>query len=183
MKKRKSNRLQNYDCSSEGAYFITLVTANRQNLFGEIVDEEMILNALGEIVHEEWIKTGDMRPHVRLDEFIIMPNHFHAILFLMNDNRRGGLHPPEHTLSQNRAHRSAPLRRKPKSLGSLVAGFKSAATTRINHHRNTPAQPVWQRNYHDRIIRNERELNATRQYILDNPLQWAQDTENSANIK
>lgn len=168
---RKSIRLPEYDYSSGGGYFITLCCHQKQPLFGQIVDEDVLLSRFGEIVKEEWIKTEQIRPGVQLDEFIIMPDHFHAILFFSESLN-------EHAVG---AHSCAPLQqhiapqqhgiqfRQPRSLGSLVAGFKSAVTTRINILHQTPGEKVWQRNYYEYIIRDEKDLEDIREYILNNP--------------
>ena len=75
------------------------------------------------------------------------------------------------------------LYRRPRSIASVVAGFKSAVTKRINEIRGTPGLPVWQRNYYEHIIRTEEELNRIRQYIIDNPVHWEEDEENLAHLK
>ena len=80
--------------------------------------------------------------------------------------------------AKGKAHGRAPLHRPAKSLGAFIAGFKSACTKRINEIRSTPGLPVWQRNYYERIIRNETELNAIREYIISNPAKWQEDEEN-----
>jgi putative transposase len=167
---RRSTRLPAYDYAQAGAYFVTMVAHRRQCLFGEIGDGRVTLNPCGEVIADEWLRSAQIRPAARLDEFIVMPNHIHGIV-IIRDQPVVGAHScaplPE-----------APLRRPPRSLGSLIAGFKSAATKRIKETRGTPGQPVWQRNYYEHIIRNEEELDAIRQYIADNPLRWAEDREN-----
>ncbi len=169
---RRSIRLRDYDYRQAGAYFITICTHQKECLFGDVINDEMLLSEMGQIVSEEWVRTAIIRPEIELDAFVVMPNHVHGIVvFATNagvDNEVG-------------AHARAPLRREPKSLGALVAGFKSVVTKRINTLRSTPLIPVWQRNYYERIIRHERELNAAREYIQNNPLQWALDRENPAN--
>jgi len=111
---------------------------------------------------------------------MIMPNHLHGIIVIHDVGAHGRA-----PFQQNRAPQQqsrTPLHRKPKSLGSLIAGFKSVATKKINIHRQLPGCPIWQRNYFDHIIRDEEELNAIREYIQSNPLMWAQDNENPANL-
>jgi REP element-mobilizing transposase RayT len=137
------------------------VALRRQPLFGGLVGEEIHLNDVGQIVAQEWRRTGELRPEISLDEFVIMPNHFHAILFI-NESKLIG--------RPVGAHRGAHLRREPGSLGAIIAGFKSAASTHAK-------QKLWQRNYHDRIIRNEDELNKIREYIMYNPLLLSQIIE------
>ncbi|HCR70170.1 MAG TPA: transposase [Anaerolineae bacterium] len=175
---RKSTRMQGYDYSSAGAYFITLVTYQRDMLFGDIKNGEMKLNRHGEIVREEWFKSADIRKEIRLypEEFVVMPNHIHGIVWIVVDVvGADGVRPIEAN-NDVKAHGHAPLHRKPKSLSSFVAGFKSSVTKRIRDELNETG--IWQRNYHDRIIRNERELDAIRKYIEMNPLNWEQDEEN-----
>ncbi|UYN89655.1 MAG: hypothetical protein KIT08_00070 [Anaerolineales bacterium] len=168
--RRDSNRLQGYDYSLPGAYFVTLVSKNREAIFGRLVGEQIVLHEAGQIVVEEWRKTSDLRSDVSLDEFVVMPDHFHAILLLQGKPLASDGSPNRNSLG---AHRGAPLhnsrlRREPNSLGSIIAGFKSKVSQRIG-------RSVWQRNYFDRIIRDESELNKFREYILYNPLLLSQE--------
>jgi REP element-mobilizing transposase RayT len=96
-----------------------------------------------------------------------MPNHFHAIVFIKEIGQTNSLT----NISKSTFLRSS------RSLGSLVAGFKSSVTTKVNLFRGTPAFPVWQRNYYDHIIRDEADLNRIREYIVNNPLKWELDRE------
>ncbi|GAB4364788.1 MAG: transposase [Elainellaceae cyanobacterium] len=161
---RQSIRLKGYDYSSSGVYFITLCTHQRQCLFGEIVAGETQLNLYGEIVAEEWQRTPEIRANFAIDNWVVMPNHFHGIVIIEN---------PDRSLSFRRAHSSAPLRdqlhRRPQSLSSFVAGFKSITTKRINTIRNAARTPVWQRNYYEHIIRDQDSATTIRQYIQNNP--------------
>ena len=163
---RRSIRLRGFDYTSHGAYFVTIVTDGRRQLFGRIIGDEMRLNAAGRIVAEEWQRSGELRSNVEIDAFVVMPNHFHGIVFLTQTD--------EGTL------RSAPTRSfgggMAGSLPVVVRNFKGAVTRRMRERGFD--EPVWQRNYHERVIRNERELQAIRQYIIDNPRQWALDKEN-----
>lgn len=170
---RNSIRWRDHDYALHGAYFVTVCAALKQHLFGEIADGEMRLNALGEILESCWLEIPEHFPHVKLDAFVIMPNHVHFIVWIVNDspNAVG-------------AHGHAPLRngvahRKPRSLGSFVGGFKSAITKRINESRETPGVPVWQRNYDERVVRAA-ELEDTRKYIHQNPLAWHLDEYRTA---
>ena len=126
----------------------------RQPIFGQRIGESINLSPVGQIVQNEWLRTGEIRPDITLDEYVIMPDHFHAILFIKE------LFQTEEDLA---AHRSAQLRRPPHSLGLIVAGFKSATS-------RSASKSLWQRNYYDWIIRNEQELNRNRNYIIYNPL-------------
>ena len=167
---RRSIRLKGYDYSQAGAYFVTICTYDRVCLFGEIVDGEMVLNDSGRIVVNEWARTAQIRDEIELDEFVVMPNHVHGIIWIVGQHDI-----PKIVVG---AHRGAPLHRAPRSLGSLIAGFKSTITKRINQDRGTPGAPVWQRNYYEHIIRDEESLNRIRQYIAGNPLRWHLDREN-----
>ncbi len=166
--RRRSIRLRDFDYATHGAYFITLVTHERRELFGRITEDEMLLNAAGRVVTEEWLRSREVRSNVEIDEFVVMPNHFHGIVFLLQDDQ-GIL-------------RNAPTRSFGSSMtGSLpvvIRNFKGAVTRRIREHGSVA--PVWQRNYYERVIRSERELQAIRQYVVDNPRQWALDKENPA---
>ena len=171
---RRSVRLPGHDYSSAGAYFLTICTHQREAPLGEIVNDEMVLSDSGRIVAQEWERTGALRSCATLDEFVVMPNHVHGIIMITD----GGS-------SSVGAQRAAPLPPdaiprndvQPRSLGAIVRGFKSAVTKRINALRGTP---FWQRGYYEHIIRNDRELRAIRQYIADNLLKWALDSENPA---
>jgi REP element-mobilizing transposase RayT len=175
---RHSIRLPEYDYSQPGEYFITIVTRQREQLFGEILDDRMRLNSVGQIVREEWLKTPIIRHEVELGEFIIMPNHFHAIVHI-NDMTPIDLSMyPDNPCRGDRP--VAPTKRPgpaPKSLGALVSGFKSAVTVRINEYRRTPGLPVWQRNYWEHIITSDREYETIDAYIASNPENWLSDPE------
>jgi len=163
---RHSIRLKGYDYSQAGAYSVTICTLERECLFGNIVDGQMVLNDAGRMVADEWVKTEQIRHEIELDAWVIMPNHFHAIVFINGNGVCRGDRPV------------APTGPQPKSLGSLMAGFKSSVTKRINELRGTPGTPLWQRNYYEHIIRNEKSLNRIRQYIHNNPVNWEMDEEN-----
>jgi putative transposase len=169
---RRSIRLKGYDYSQAGAYFVTICSWNKECIFGEITNGEMHLNELGRIVSGEWHRSSEIRKEIELDTFLIMPNHIHGIVVIN-----------AYTSSYVGANGRSPLQMKPKSISSFVAGFKSSVTKQINQIRNTPGIPVWQRNYYEHIIRNEKELNQIREYIVNNPIQWELDTENPQNTK
>lgn len=174
---RRSIRLQGYDYTAEGAYFLTICAHEREPLFGEVVGAEARLNACGEIVAEEWRRTAVVRPNVALDAFVVMPNHIHAILILKN-----GMHVSSAVGATRRVATAAPVPvrgNRPslssQSLGAVVGQFKSLAAKRINVLRQTPRAPVWQRNYYERVIRDDTELNGIRLYVADNPVNWTED--------
>ncbi len=191
---RRSIRLRGYDYTQAGAYFVTIVTQEREPLFGNVADGEMVLSAYGRVAATMWQRIPRHFPHVELDEWVVMPNHIHGIIVITGVVRgRGDAFPTKHSGSAGVAHGEtsiasqvpdgecvAPTGPPSGSLGAIVGNFKSVVTRRINRMRKTSGARVWQRNYYERIIRNERELNAIRQYIHDNPARWRDDTENPA---
>jgi putative transposase len=157
---RRSIRLKGFDYSSAGAYFVTIVAWRREMLFGDVVDGEVVLNDFGKIVAEKWQWLEAQYEYVELGAWVVMPNHFHGILVI----RRGD-------------SRIAPTP-KIKPLGRLIGAFKTVSTKHINLLRNTEGQVVWQRNYYEHIIRNDREWENIHRYIESNPSMWAEDEEN-----
>jgi REP element-mobilizing transposase RayT len=125
------------------------------------------------VVEEEWLKTAEIRKNVELDVFVVMPNHFHGILVIV-DKCRGTVHRAP-TLEQFAKPTSG-------SLPTIVRYFKSAVTRRINELRGAPNMPVWQRNYYEHVIRNENDLDEIREYIVNNTLKWDLDSENPNNV-
>lgn len=180
---RHSLRLSGYDYGRPGAYFVTVCTQGRECLFGDVVDGEMVLSTFGQIVAEEWARTPKIRREIELDAFQVMPNHIHGIVVITgasnSSHDRGlGADVGAHGRAPLQDNRGSGLWRPPKSLGSFIAGFKSAVTKRINIVRGEPGRSVWQRNYFERIIRNEKELDSIRFYISQNPAKWRLDREN-----
>jgi len=182
---RKSPRHPRFDYRTHAAYFVTICTHHRQHLFGRVVDASMRLSLFGKIAAAEWIRSGSIRDEVVLDAWVIMPDHMHGIVCLVPSGTtqvsprgyrlRLETHDPSSFREENRSLRSGvngPVRYG-RSLGSMIAGFKSAATTRINRIRRTPGAPVWQSRYHDRILRDERAWRACRHYIRQNPARWS----------
>ncbi len=160
-------RLREYDYTDQGPYFITICTAGRAPLFGEIADLQMTLSPAGEVVAREWERTAAIRgDEIILDAFVVMPNHVHGIVTLVN--------PPEPDGFEIRTQSSSLLRR-PGSLGAFVGGFKGAVTSEIRNQNNDPGMAVWQRNYYDHIIRNARIHDKIREYIVTNPEHWTDD--------
>lgn len=180
---RHSYRLQGYDYSAPGAYFITLCAYQRQCLFGSIIDGQMQPNDLGQIVAEEWQKSSEIRQEIELDEWVLMPNHFHGIVWITPPDSPTGVGAKGPSPLRQREHPHPPRVEKTgimplmksRSLSSLVAGFKTITTKRINQLRNAPGTPVWQRNYYDHIIRHKDALQKIRQYVQTNPQKWQID--------
>lgn len=172
--RRRSIRLDSYDYSRCGAYFITLCTEGSIPIFGTIENGEMFLNNVGTMVREEWLKSAQIRSEIELDEFVIMPNHLHGIIFIRDM--------AELPVGATRG-RPLPCGPKSRSIGAIIGGFKSAVTHRINEQQNTQNVIIWQRSYFEHIIHNENSLNKIRCYIRQNPLNWSLDNERDSLIK
>jgi putative transposase len=178
---RHSLRLKGYDYSQAGAYFVTMCAQDRACLLGEIVNDGMQLNSAGEMVQRWWHELEHKFPSIELDTHAIMPNHFHGIVVITTDV--GGdlrVAPAVDTHEPGQTHRSAPT--KP-SLPQIVQWFKTMTTNEYLRNVKQNGWPplrgkLWQRNYHEPIIRNYEDLQRTRQYVSNNPLQWALDSEN-----
>ncbi|WP_159790019.1 transposase [Sodalinema gerasimenkoae] len=173
---RRSIRLPHYNYAQPGLYFITICAYQRQCLFANISNGSIELTTYGEIVAEEWKRSSDIRNEIQLDTWVVMPNHFHGLVEIVGGtaNRVGA---DGRTANRMRANSRSPQRdrMKSKSISSLISGFKSAVTYRINGLRQTPGNPVWQRNYYEHIVRNESECDRLRDYIFQNPHRWQQD--------
>jgi len=187
---RRSMRLKGYDYTQPGAYFVTLVTYHRDEIFGEVANGVMKLSPLGQIVHDEWIRSAEIRKEIELfeDEFVVMPNHVHGIVWIVppivgadgihpdsgiHQSETGVRHTPQPDPETGARRAPQPLQRAPKSLGSFIAGFKSSVTSRAG--RELDMTGIWQRNYYDHIIRSENEFQAIWNYIDNNPQKWGSD--------
>jgi REP element-mobilizing transposase RayT len=176
--RRHSIRLPSFDYASAGAYFVTIVTAKRACVYGEVDDKTCRLSALGEIVESEWRKTAEIRDSVELDEFVVMPNHLHGIIWIKvatDAPTEQGTPPRAPTLR-------AFGRPVSKSLSTIINNVKGRVTTRVRELTGIADQAVWQRGFYERIIRNDEELRRTREYIIANPRLWSEDEENPAHV-
>jgi putative transposase len=175
---RRSIRLKGYDYSQPGAYFITICTKDKIRILGNIEGERVIYSQIGKIAEECWLNIPDHFPNVKLDQWIIMPNHIHGIIFI-HDSRRGEAFVEDHNQMKPPTANASPVRHPkgttPKSLSAIIQNFKSVSTRRVNKLQVTPRKSLWQRGYYDRIIRNEMELDHIRRYIQENPLKWDLD--------
>jgi len=170
----QSARLQNWDYSSCGLYFITICTVNRELYFGDIVNGEMILSAVGELAKAYWNEIPKHFPFVELDEFVIMPNHVHGIITINkpNDgkyNDKCNVETPNLGVSTTTI---ASKKWNPGSLGVIINQYKRICT--INA-RKIHADFAWQSRFHDHIIRNDESFQKIRDYIINNPLRWKED--------
>jgi len=191
LRDRQSYRLPSFDYRQAGAYFLTICTFGRAC----ILEDHAIRLAL----ERSWFSILRRVRGMRADEFVVMPNHVHGIIWIVKSPADGAQHS---RLSKVTTHNdrglviedgsgcmgAAPLqadakllRVLPGSLGAFVGGFKSSTTKRINEIRGSPGAPVWQRNYYEHIVRNEADLARIRQYIRDNPRRWSEDPENPMN--
>jgi len=204
---RHSIRLKDYDYSQAGAYFITICAQNRECLFGEIANGKMWLNNAGQMVEKWYYELANKYPDIQCQEHIVMPNHFHCIIHNVgadlrvcpNNARQSHNTVHIHNAGQlhnimGQSHRIAPTdiqksdeHTMGEQIGSplrnVVQWFKTMTTNEyIRHVKQNGWRPfkgkLWQRNYYEHIIRNEKELNEVREYILTNPLKWDLDDEN-----
>ncbi|KAF0219731.1 MAG: hypothetical protein FD174_1744 [Geobacteraceae bacterium] len=181
--RRRSIRLKGYDYSIAGAYFVTIRVhvgaglPRPECLFGEIVEESVRLNPAGDIVQAVWEGLPEHYPHVVLDAFVIMPNHVHGIVAIVGAGSPRPISPDNQNQGGETQGGETPPLRKP-TLGQIVGYFKYQTTKQINQMRDNPGVPVWQRNYYERVIRNENELTGIREYIQCNPKRWEEDEEN-----
>lgn len=149
---RKSPRLQGYDYSQSGTYFVTICTHKRYFHFGDILGDMMKYSLLGLSAIKFWKSIPEHYKSIELDYFVVMPNHIHGILVLEDNS--------------------------PK-LGIIIGTYKAAVTRTAR--QNGIFHKIWQSSYHDHIVRNEKSLNYIRQYVLYNPEKWAEDKYYSEN--
>lgn len=188
---RRAIRLNGYDYSQAGAYFVTICSHNKEPFF-ENAD-------IKQIVTDEWHFLARRFQNIELDEFIVMPNHVHGIIIIGSVGvglalpSKAGLALPnnisntakgEPRLAPAQEHKNNTGGTNPGStLGDIICAFKSRTAIHINRYRNTQGKPVWQRNYYEHIIRNEESMERIREYIANNPMRWDDDVENPINNK
>ncbi len=188
---RRSIRLKEYDYSQAGAYFVTICTKNRECLFGNISNDQMILNEYGEITEKCWFDLPNHYTNIQLGDFIIMPNHFHGIIEMLPVTVGVGLKPtptvtkptptatkpaPTHTTNPTPIGNAQPTHTTTiHGLPEIVRALKTFSSRRINEIRQTPGIPVWQRNYYEHIICNNESLYRITKYIINNPLNCEKD--------
>jgi len=169
-----STRLPNWDYSWPGWYFVTICTEERECFFRDVINGKMKLSEIGEIVKEEWLKTPKIRKNVKLDEWIIMPNHLHGVIIINNPT---AVETPRRGVSTDvRINKKW----KPNSLGSIINQIKSICTRRIR--LTIYREFAWQSRFYDHIVRDEKDLNRIRKYIIENPCNWEKDRNNFENL-
>ena len=208
---RRSLRLKHYDYSRAGYYFVTICTQGREHFFGEIVEGKMILNVAGEMINQLWYEIEDDFPNVYLHEFVIMPNHIHGIIEIVdtvgadsisalqthvslptsdsisaherkNDIESMNNHEPinnTHKQMNGINHQRADMESAP-TLSKIIQSFKRHTTIRyIKMVKNGTCPPfnkrIWQRNYHEHIVRNDADYERVATYTINNPLTWEND--------
>lgn len=178
-KRRKSTRLRHHDYSAPGYYFFTVVTQGRTHLFGRIDGETMLRSAPGEVVASVWLRLPLHYLHVALDEFVVMPNHVHGIVVLLDEADIRADQANTSGSPIGAGSKTAPTKHARRhGLPEVVRAFKTYSARAVNEARETPGAPVWQRSYYERVIRDEAELERAREYICLNPLKWHLDEEN-----
>jgi putative transposase len=189
---RRSIRLSGYDYRLSGAYFVTVCTHLQQITFGEVLNDEMRLNRFGRVVETLWKRITARSARIALNAFIVMPNHLHAVILILPQDdptpRKDGTLPATtagagmdlaiHITSSTDGD-VMDLGRlvtcESGSLGATVGNLKAVVTRRINDMRHSPGGVVWQRNYYERIVRNDAELGHIHAYIAGNPACWLED--------
>ena len=180
-----SIRLGGWDYRQSAWYFLTICTQDRRPHLGTIQNGIMGLSRAGCIAAKEWRRTPEVRTYVRLDAWIVMPNHVHGILGITTEspghNAAKSLDDPDvvdssrrdESTQENKHKSDNDFRLHAHSVGAIVGQYKSVCTKRIR----AACRPnfEWQARYYDRILRNRRERKAARRYILQNPATWTED--------
>lgn len=190
---RRSIRLKGYDYSQAGLYFVTICVQHREHLLGEIENGKMILNDAGMMVETEWLKLQERFKNIRLHEYVVMPNHFHAILEIVNvveatlvvvqkeEGQPQGIAPTiPVSPTDNGQPQGGASTTKNKTLGNILGAFQSIVTVEyIRGVKTLGWRPfdgkLWQRNYYEHIIRNEQSYQNISNYIINNPAKWTDD--------
>ncbi len=194
---RRSLRLHDCDYATPGLYFVTIVTDGRMTLFGEVIDGQMRLNHAGLIVRDEWLRTAVVRPNLEMlpNDLVVMPSHIHGIIGIREAPRATHRVAPTESVTAQADEPTAPetdsrdttgplvAHSRPRgpaqgSVGAIVGQFKSATTRQIRRRIPSARTPIWQRNFHDHVIRDQTDLDQIRKYILENPAKWETDREN-----
>ena len=181
--RRNSMRYAGFDYTSAGAYFVTICTRHGECLFGDIVNQEMVFNVVGEVANRCWWAISEHYPQVLLDEAVIMPNHGHGIIWIINDlehlaEARSGMACHAAT-SFSQATNEPVIREFGKpiagALSTIIGSYKSAVSKEVNDRKLQPSRMRWQSKFWDHIIRNDDDLERCRSYIRANPARWDKD--------
>ncbi len=170
---RRSIRLKDYDYSSGGDYFVTIVTHHRLPIFGHIQIDEMKLSGVGLIVHDTWINISGHFPNVELGPFVVMPNHIHGIITIIAEGRGTACRAPTDEFGIGERFGKPTI----KSIPTIIRSYKSAVTKQVNEKVEQTGFPLWQRNYYEHIITTDKEYERIENYIKNNPANWSMDKE------
>ncbi len=177
---RRSIRLKDYDYTQPGAYFVTIVAWHRQAIFGQVQAGEILLSPAGEIVRQVWENLPRHFKNITLGCAVVMPNHFHGIIFIEGRGEASaGINctsPSIHRADASPLH--GPKGTTTGSLSAIIQNFKSISSRKIARVMDRTGYPLWQRNYYERVMRNDDELRQMAEYILNNPSGWDTDNEN-----
>jgi putative transposase len=173
-KRRRSHlRLTGFDYSQAGAYFVTVCAKGRKNLFGHVVKEKIELNIYGGLVQRCWEDLPNKYSFIKLDRFVMMPNHMHGIILIVG----AGFPRPVDPFAAEGGGETPPLQKQP-SLSQIMGYFKYQSAKKINELRAAPGDKIWQRSFYEHVIRDDESLNRIREYIATNPRRWSLDREN-----
>jgi len=175
VRRRRSIRMPKFDYASGGVFFVTICVKGRECLFGEVVECQMRLNEAGRLAVDCWESIAVHRRNVELDTYVVMPNHVHGLLRVAPVGAT--LASPSSEPALRVAHGPPP-----NSIGAIVGAFKADVSRRMNRLRLARRHSVWQRDYHDHLVRNDRALDRIRNYIAANPARWSTDPENPERV-
>ncbi len=170
---REHIRLRGFDYRENHAYFVTVCSGGRSCIFGTVEGDQVRLTRRGMIIQACWKDVPNHHPFVELDQMIVMPNHFHAIICFVGNNVAAT---PASPIPQG----VRPTGPASRSLSAVIGSFKSAVTRMVNHVRPGAGEGLWQPNFYEHVIRGDRGLDLIREYILNNPARWAEDEHNLA---
>ncbi len=190
-----SLRLQSYDYSQIGHYFITICSKNREYIFGDVQNGNMNLNSFGNIANEFWGQIEHRYPQCRLHEFVAMPNHIHGIIEIFsnpkpvetiheltrsqndqsNSESVGTIHELSLRNTKTSNNESNRKKRRKMLIPLIIGWYKMNVSKQINIIQQTPGQSVWQRNYYEHIIRDKKSFDNISEYIRMNPQKWNRD--------
>jgi REP element-mobilizing transposase RayT len=175
---RRSIRLRGFDYSQNGVYFVTPCVHNREAILGTVHDGAVELSVVGAAIERAWLEIPNRFPFVVLDEYVIMPNHVHALLAFTDiepDVNRSCSAVAAGSVPPDSSWRTGPAK---VTLGRVLRAYKSLSAIQANRLLGRTSQPFWQRDYYDRIVRDDEELQAIRAYIRRNPSLWGDDPAN-----
>ena len=186
-KRRNTNRISQHDYSVVGYYFITICAENRQQIFGTIENNRMVLNDGGEMVNFWWQEMVKQYPNISIDQYVIMPNHIHGIINIVGVDLCVDQIQNDKILYNAHAGTSGRTRRSAPTISVILQWFKTMTTNKYIQNvknNNWPSfdKRLWQRNFYDHIIRDDKSLNEIREYIRNNPTSWQHDNENPNKI-